>query len=64
VLTLHGHDGQTHAEIIRDPNTALDARLVEQIMAALLGTALKLSSAPAQPQLVTDEAEQNFCQLD
>ena len=48
VLTLHGRDAQTHAQIVRDAYNRPEAGLVEQILAALLEAVLELHMSPTQ----------------
>ena len=48
-LTLHSHDRQTYARIIRDSATTPDPRLAEQIITALVEVAFTLHTTFVPP---------------
>jgi hypothetical protein len=48
VLTLHGRDAQSRAQIVRDASNRPDVSLVELIFSALLEAALQLQTVRAQ----------------
>ena len=56
VLTLHGRDGQSQAQIVRDAYNRPEASLVELILAALLEAAMELQAVHARGALVAAEA--------
>ena len=54
-LTLHGREAQAQVRIVRDASNRPDARLVEEILAALLETVLELHANA--PHLAESPAE-------
>ena len=52
VLTLHGRDAQSRAQIVRDAYNRPEASLVELILAALLEAAVELQAVHARGALV------------
>ena len=64
VITTHSRDAQAHVQIVRptgmlrdDANSRPDARLVEQVMAALFEAALTVQAALPRPTEVSADAE-------
>ena len=55
-LTLHSHDRQTYAQIVRDSATTPDPRLAEQIMTALVEVAFTLHTTLVPPREITAHA--------
>lgn len=55
-LTLHSHDSQTYAQIVRDSATTPDPCLAEQIMTALVEVAFTLHTTLVPPREITAKA--------
>jgi len=57
VITTHSRDAQAQVQIVRDANSRPDARLVEQVMAALFEAALTVQAVLPRPTEVSADAE-------
>jgi hypothetical protein len=57
-LTMHCRDNRTQVQVVHDATTIPDPRLVEQVMAALVQTALTLQAQAVPPpaEVTTDAA--------
>jgi hypothetical protein len=56
-VMIHGRDAQAHLKIVRDASQQPEARLSEQIMAALLEAILQLRVSASTPHLAEAPAQ-------